>query len=61
MLKLLARFSCDLALEQIATVERVPNYLSYGFLKLQPSWDSLRAGPHFEKIVASLAPEAAGK
>jgi TolB-like protein/class 3 adenylate cyclase/Tfp pilus assembly protein PilF len=44
----------DLAIEQIAVVERVPNPLSYGFLKLQPQWDSLRKDPRFEKIVASL-------
>jgi tetratricopeptide (TPR) repeat protein len=47
----------DLAIEQIATVERVPNYLSYGVLKLHPYWDSLRDDPRFEKIVASLAPK----
>ncbi len=46
-----------LAIEQIATVERVPTYLSYGFLKLQPQWDSLRGDPAFEKIVTSLAPK----
>ncbi len=45
-----------LATEQIAVVERVPTYLSYGFLKLQPQWDSLRGDLGFEKIVASLAP-----
>ena len=47
----------DLALQQLAAVERVPNQLSYGFLKLQPQWDSLRGDPRFEKIVASLAPK----
>jgi serine/threonine-protein kinase len=47
----------DLAIEQIAAVERVPNYLSYGLLKLHPVWDSLRGDPRFEKIVASLAPK----
>ena len=46
----------DLALEQIAAVERKPNPLSYGFLKLQPQWDALRRDPRFEKIAASLAP-----
>ena len=45
----------DLAIEQIEAVERVPNPLSYGFLKLHPQWDSLRGDPRFEKIVASLA------
>jgi len=47
----------DRAIEQIAAVERVPNTLSYGLLKLHPYWDSLRGDPRFEKIVASLAPK----
>src|SRR5207249_3408563 len=47
-----------LAIEQIAAVERIPNGLSYGLLKLHPYWDSLRGDPRFEKIVASLAPES---
>jgi serine/threonine protein kinase/tetratricopeptide (TPR) repeat protein len=47
----------DLAVEQIAAVERVPNELSYGMLKLHPIWDPLRGHPRFEKIVASLAPK----
>jgi TolB-like protein/Tfp pilus assembly protein PilF len=46
----------DLAIEQIAALERVPNELSYGRLKLHPYWDSLRGDPRFKKIVASLAP-----
>ncbi len=47
----------DLAIEQIAAVERVPNELSYGRLKLHPYWDYLRGDPRFEKIVAALAPK----
>jgi serine/threonine protein kinase/Tfp pilus assembly protein PilF len=47
----------DRAIEQIAAVERVPNTLSYGLLKLHPYWDLLRGDPRFEKIVASLAPK----
>ena len=47
----------DRAIEQIAALERVPNELSYGLLKLHPYWDSLRGDPRFEKIVASLAPK----
>ena len=50
-----------LAIQQIAAVERIPNYLSYGFLKLQPIWDSLRGEPKFEEIVASLAPKESSK
>ncbi len=42
----------DLAIEQIAKVEAVPNYLSYGLLKLQPIWDSLRGDQRFEKLVS---------
>ena len=47
----------DRAIEQIAAVERAPNTLSYGLLKLHPYWDPLRGDPRFEKIVASLAPK----
>jgi len=47
----------DLAVEQIAIVERTPNLLSYGLLKLNPYWDSLRGDPSFETIVDSLAPK----
>jgi tetratricopeptide (TPR) repeat protein len=47
----------DRAIEQIAAVERLPNLLSYGLLKLHPYWDPLRGDPRFEKIVASLAPK----
>jgi predicted Zn-dependent protease len=47
----------DLAIEQINTLQRAPNMLSYGLLKLHPSWDSLRGDPRFEKIVASFAPK----
>jgi len=46
----------DLAIDQIAAIERLPNELSYGLLKLHPYWDSLRGDPRFERIVASLAP-----
>lgn len=46
----------NLAIEQINAVQRAPNMMSYGMLKLHPCWDSLRGDPRFEKIVASLAP-----
>jgi TolB-like protein/Tfp pilus assembly protein PilF len=48
----------DLAIEQIAAVERAPNYLTYGMLKLHPQWDDLRGDPRFEQIVASQAPKS---
>jgi TolB-like protein/Flp pilus assembly protein TadD len=41
----------DLAIDQITRVERVPNNLSYGLLKLHPYWDPLRGEPRFEKLV----------
>ena len=47
----------DLALDQLERVERVPNFVSYGYLKLQPLWDPLRGDPRFEELVASLAPK----
>jgi TolB-like protein/class 3 adenylate cyclase/Tfp pilus assembly protein PilF len=46
----------DLALEQLEIAARIPSGITYGELKLYPQWDSLRGGPRFEKIVASLAP-----
>jgi len=47
----------DLAMDEIEAVERVPNYLTYGLLKLHPYWDPLRGDPRFERIVAALAPK----
>jgi tetratricopeptide (TPR) repeat protein len=47
----------DRAIEQIISIERIPNMLSYGFLKLHPYWDSLRNDQRFEKIIFSLSPK----
>ena len=47
----------DLALEQLAIAAKAPNGITYGELKLDPTWDSLRGDPRFEKLVASLAPK----
>jgi TolB-like protein/Tfp pilus assembly protein PilF/tRNA A-37 threonylcarbamoyl transferase component Bud32 len=41
----------DLALETLELVSRLPNGLSYGELRLDPEWDSLRGDPRFEKLV----------
>ncbi len=46
-----------LALEQLDVVSKLPCGPSYGQLRLDPEWDSLRGDPRFEKIVASLAPK----
>jgi TolB-like protein/Tfp pilus assembly protein PilF len=47
----------DLAVEQLELVSKIPCGPSYGGLRLDPEWDSLRGDPRFEKIVASLAPK----
>jgi len=53
----------DSAIEQLAISAHNPVSggsgfsASYGDLKLNPVWDTLRGDPRFEKIVASLAPK----
>ena len=47
----------EAALEQLAISARLGVGVSYGELKLDPTWDSLRGDPGFEKLVASLAPK----
>ena len=47
----------DLALEQLEALTKTPGGPTYGDLRLDPSWDSLRGEPRFEKIAASLAPK----
>ncbi|MFN2541366.1 MAG: tetratricopeptide repeat protein, partial [Chthoniobacterales bacterium] len=46
-----------LAIEQLEIIARIPAGPSYGELKLDPTWDSLRGDPRFEKIVTSLKPQ----
>jgi TolB-like protein/Tfp pilus assembly protein PilF len=51
----------ELAVQQLEAGLHAPAaalMLSYGGLKLHPLWDPLRGDPRFEKIVASLAPNA---
>jgi serine/threonine protein kinase/thioredoxin-like negative regulator of GroEL len=43
----------DRALEQLEIVAKIPAGPSYGDLKFNPCWDSLRGDPRFEKIVAA--------
>jgi TolB-like protein/Tfp pilus assembly protein PilF/predicted Ser/Thr protein kinase len=46
------------AIEQLENLAKAPGGPSYGDLLLNPCWDSLRGDARFEKIVASLAPQA---
>jgi TolB-like protein/Tfp pilus assembly protein PilF len=47
----------DLALEQLNAVNNVPWGPTYGQLRLDSEWDSLRGDPRFQKLVASSAPK----
>ena len=47
----------DLALQELATSAKSNLGVSYGHLKLDPGWDTLRGDPRFEQIVATLAPK----
>ncbi len=51
----------DLALSQLAATLRIPGNLSYGLLKLHPTWDPLRGNPRFDALVATLAPAGAAR
>ena len=43
----------DRALEQLEIVAKIPNGPTYGDLRFNPCWDSLRGDPRFDKIVAA--------
>jgi tetratricopeptide (TPR) repeat protein len=47
----------NLAIEQLETLAKIPAGITYGDIRLNPYWDSLRGDLRFEKIVASLAPK----
>ena len=47
----------DLALDYLEQIAPFSGSLSYGGLKLNPEWDSLRDHPRFKKLIASLEPE----
>ena len=51
----------DLALKQLEIVTKIPCGPSYGELRLDSEWDSLRGDVRFEKIVASVAPKEPSK
>ena len=51
----------DLALEQLEVVSKLPGPSSYGELRLNPDWDSLRGDPRFEKLVEEVKTPVAMK
>lgn len=46
------------ALDELSQLTKLSRSEGYGDLRLDPYWDPLRGNPRFEKIVASLAPDA---
>jgi tetratricopeptide (TPR) repeat protein len=47
----------DHAFQRLEEAAKLPGFLSYGELRLDPKWNPLRGDPRFDKIVASLAPK----
>jgi hypothetical protein len=47
----------DLAFRTLEDAIKMPaSEISYGELKLDPNWDSIRLDPRFDKLLAQLAP-----
>jgi hypothetical protein len=42
----------DLALDQLEPLLRVPFYLSRGWLRIDPTFDSLRRHPRFQRLLS---------
>jgi TolB-like protein/Flp pilus assembly protein TadD len=45
----------DAAVSLLEELMKVPGYLTYGYLRVDPSWDRLRGNANFERFLASLA------
>jgi hypothetical protein len=43
------------AIDQLELLLRIPYYLSVGWLRIDPTFDSLRKNPRFERLVAGTA------
>jgi hypothetical protein len=48
----------DLALDQLEPLLRMPYYLTPGWLRIDPTFESLRKHPRFKKLVADGRPAA---
>ena len=46
----------DAAFAQLNILVKIPSWLNYGELKMNPCWDPLRKDPRYEKLLAELAP-----
>jgi TolB-like protein len=42
----------DLAMQTLQNLLKVPGYLTYGYLRVDPAWDPLHGEPRFEALVA---------
>jgi TolB-like protein/tRNA A-37 threonylcarbamoyl transferase component Bud32/Flp pilus assembly protein TadD len=51
----------NLAIEKLEMLSKIPVDVSYGDLRFNPCWDSLRGDSRFEKVVNSLKPNAMTK
>ena len=47
----------DLAFQELAVSAKIPGGISYRDLNLDACWDSLRADPRLDKLLAELAPK----
>ncbi len=45
----------DAAMQQLATVVRLPHGPTFGELKLNPRWDDFRGDQQFEQLIAEAA------
>jgi len=46
----------DSAIDLLRELLTVPGYITYGYLRVDPSWEPLRSHPRFQELLASAAP-----